>query len=32
MSTSTLILSANFLHVMAAGQAEDFQIHVLNGP
>ena len=28
MSTSVLILSADFPHAMAAGHAEDFQIYV----
>ena len=32
MSTSVPILSANFLHVMAAGHAENFQIYVLEQP
>ena len=32
MSTSTPILLANFLRVMAVGHAEDFQIYVLEQP
>ena len=32
MSTSVPILAANFPHAMAAGQAEDFQIYVLEQP